>query len=55
LSIKTLRLSFRFSYRGTWRATALSELAGAPIHRRGWGSLYAALCKGRIDSEESQT
>src|SRR5918993_3852848 len=20
-------------------------------HRRGWGSLYAALCKGRIDAE----
>jgi DDE superfamily endonuclease len=27
------------------------HLSLAPIHRRGWGSLYAALSKGRIDAE----
>lgn len=27
------------------------HLSLAPVHRRGWGSLYAALCKGRIDAE----
>lgn len=26
------------------------HLSLAPIHRRGWGSLYAALSKGRIDA-----
>ena len=27
------------------------HLSLVPVHRRGWGSLYAALSKGRIDSE----
>ena len=27
-----------------------AHLSLEPIHRRGWGSLYAALAKGRIDS-----
>ena len=28
------------------------HLSLAPAHRRGWGSLYAALSKGRIDTNE---
>ena len=28
-----------------------AHLSLQPPHRRGWGSLYAALCKGRIDAE----
>ena len=27
-----------------------AHLSLEPVHRRGWGSLYAALAKGRIDS-----
>lgn len=27
------------------------HLSLAPIHRRGWGSLYAALSKGRLDQD----
>jgi hypothetical protein len=27
------------------------HLSLAPVHRRGWGSLYAALSKGAIDEE----
>ena len=27
------------------------HLSLAPVHRRGWGSLYAALSKGRIDED----
>lgn len=27
------------------------HLSLAPIHRRGWGSLYAALSKGKVDPE----
>ena len=29
------------------------HLSLAPVHRRGWGSLYAALSKGTIDAETS--
>jgi hypothetical protein len=28
-----------------------AHLSLAPVHRRGWGSLYAALSKGAIDEE----
>ena len=31
------------------------HLSLAPIHRRGWGSLYAALDRGRIDAEALRT
>ncbi len=27
------------------------HLSLQPLHRRGWGSLYAALSRGRIDTE----
>jgi len=30
---------------------SLPYLSLEGVHRRGWGSLYAALCKGRIDAE----
>jgi hypothetical protein len=30
---------------------ALPHLSLAPLHRRGWGSVYAALAEGRIDAE----
>src|SRR5687767_12353951 len=55
----------------TQRRDALIELADAlltgspvpapihlslePVHRRGWGSLYAALARGRIDAAALQT
>jgi len=29
----------------------LAHLSLAPAHRRGWGSLYAALSKGSIDAD----
>jgi hypothetical protein len=31
------------------------HLSLAPVHRRGWGSLYAALSKGRIDEDALRT
>ena len=31
--------------------TSLPHLSLEPAHRRGWGSLYAALARGRIDAE----
>jgi DDE superfamily endonuclease len=31
--------------------TSLPQLSLEPAHRRGWGSLYAALARGRIDAE----
>ena len=30
---------------------SLPHLSVVPIHRRGWGSIYAALSKGRIDQD----
>ena len=30
---------------------SLPHLSLEPAHRRGWGSLYAALARGRIDAE----
>ena len=30
---------------------SLPQLSLEPAHRRGWGSLYAALAHGRIDAE----
>jgi len=35
----------------TGNAPSPPHLSLAPIHRRGWGSLYAALERGRIDAE----
>jgi hypothetical protein len=32
-------------------APSLAHLSLQPSHRRGWGSLYAALDRGRIDDE----
>ena len=31
------------------RVISPAHLSLEPVHRRGWGSLYAALAKGRID------
>jgi hypothetical protein len=31
---------------------SLAHLSMAPAHRRGWGSAYAALARGRIDAEQ---
>jgi hypothetical protein len=31
---------------------SIAHLSLEPIHRRGWGSAYAALARGRIDAEE---
>ena len=36
------------------RVPSPPHLSLAPIHRRGWGSLYAALSKGEIDDEAFQ-
>jgi DDE superfamily endonuclease len=33
------------------RVPSVVHLCLATVHRRGWGSLYAALSKGRIDAE----
>jgi hypothetical protein len=30
---------------------SLPDLSLEPVHRRGWGSVYAALARGRIDAE----
>jgi len=30
---------------------SLPHLSLEPVHRRGWGSVYAALARGRIDTE----
>ena len=30
---------------------SLPHLSLAPLHRRGWGSVYAALAEGRLDAE----
>jgi hypothetical protein len=31
--------------------SSLPHLSLEPVHRRGWGSTYAALASGRIDAE----
>jgi hypothetical protein len=33
------------------RVPSPAHLSLAPVHRRGWGSLYAALRKGQVDEE----
>src|SRR3712207_2855103 len=35
-------------------APSPAPLSLEPVHRRGWGSLYAALARGRIDTEALQ-
>ena len=35
----------------TGATTSSAHLSLAPVHRRGWGSLYAALSKGSLDIE----
>ena len=32
---------------------SLPHLSLEPVHRRGWGSVYAALARGRIDVERT--
>ena len=34
---------------------SLPQLSLEPAHRRGWGSTYAALARGRIDAERLRT
>jgi hypothetical protein len=31
---------------------SLPHLSLEPVHQRGWGSVYAALARGRIDTEQ---
>src|SRR5687767_12053158 len=33
------------------RPSSLVHLCLAPVHRRGWGSLYAALRRGQVDAD----
>ncbi len=34
--------------------SSVPSLSLEPVHRRGWGSLYAALAKGRVDAEAAR-
>src|SRR5215207_7451639 len=46
-----LRAHRRHPHRGRRRPFARAHLSLQPPHRRGWGSLYAALSHGRIGEE----